>query len=222
VYTVQVPAKEKKRKSGGATNGRKVSKVRKKHANAPPGEVEELSGELEGASRSPTPTPPVLQPEVEPASEEQLQEAPQEEEEEQEAAQVEVEAGEEETEEVEEEEEEQQQQQEVQEEEEEKYIPRLLDAAGNATPRSRDQSLEPESWTVKNLASFLEVNECSNLVTNFALKEVDGRKFLILTKQEIMSLVNNKMGPCLKVEHLQKLLKDRLSPAQARLLSLKK
>merc|ERR1712130_451104 len=114
------------------------------------------------------------------------------------------------------------QQQEGPEEEEEKYIPRLLDAAGNATPRSRDQSLEPESWTVKNLASFLEVNECSNLVTNFALKEVDGRKFLILTKQEIMSLVNNKMGPCLKVEHLQKLLKDRLSPAQARLLSLKK
>ena len=51
------------------------------------------------------------------------------------------------------------------------------------------------------------MNECSNLVTNFALKEVDGRKFLILTKQEIMSLVNNKMGPCLKVEHLQKLLK---------------
>ena len=44
-------------------------------------------------------------------------------------------------------------------------------------------------------------------MTNFALKEVDGRKFLILTKQEIMSLVNNKMGPCLKVEHLQKLLK---------------
>lgn len=111
---------------------------------------------------------------------------------------------------------------EQEQEEEEKYIPRLLDAAGNATPRSRDQTLEPESWTVKNMASFLEVNECSNLVTNFGLKEVDGRKFLILTKQEIMSLVNNKMGPCLKVEHLQKLLKDRLSPAQARLLTLKK
>jgi type IV secretory pathway VirB10-like protein len=195
-----------------------VNKVRKKHTNASPGDVEELAGELEGASRSPTPTPPVLQPEVEPASEEQPQEEEeqvQEQEQEEEAAQVEEEA-EEESEEVEE------QQQEVQEEEEEKYIPRLLDAAGNATPRSRDQSLEPESWTVKNLASFLEVNECSNLVTNFALKEVDGRKFLNLTKQEIMSLVNNKMGPCLKVEHLQKLLKDRLSPAQARLLSLKK
>ena len=109
--------------------------------------LKELAGELEGASRSPTPTPPVLQPEVcevseekfvikltwlfimgtlaqvEPASEEQ----PQGEEEEQEAAHAEEEAGEEETEEVVEQE---QQQEEVQEEEEEKYIPRLLDAAG--------------------------------------------------------------------------------------------
>ena len=34
-------------------------------------------------------------------------------------------------------------------------------------------------------------------------------KFLTSSKQEIMSLVNNKMGPCLKIEHLQKLLKVR-------------
>ena len=154
--------------------------------------MKELAGELEAASRSPTPTPPVLQPEVgtlrksfrrltchqhlfqvEPASEEQPQEEEQEQEEHvqeeqvQEAAQPQVEE-----EAVEENEEMEEQQQEVQEEEEEKYIPRLLDAAGNfgivseftcnyfpgnATPRSRDQSLEPESWTVKNLASFLEV-----------------------------------------------------------------
>ena len=108
--------------------------------------MKELAGELEAASRSPTPTPPVLQPEVctlrksfrrlnchqhlfqvEPASEEQPQEEEQEEhvqeEQVQEAAQPQVE--EEAVEEMEE------QQQEVQEEEEEKYIPRLLDAAGN-------------------------------------------------------------------------------------------
>jgi len=107
----------------------------------------------------------------------------------------------------------------VEEEAEDKYIPRLLDAAGNVTPRSRDQHLEPADWSVKNVTSFLEVNECSNLVANFVEKEVDGVKFLTLTKQEIMTLVNNKMGPCLKVEHLQKLLKDRLNPAQARLLA---
>ena len=39
----KLPAKEKKRKSGGAANGRKVNKVRKKHANASPGDVEVLS-----------------------------------------------------------------------------------------------------------------------------------------------------------------------------------
>jgi len=121
-----------------------------------------------------------------------------------------------------EEQEEEEVEQEEEEEEESKYIPRLLDAAGNVTPRARDQSLDPGAWTAANLASFLEVNECSNLVTNFSLRQVDGPKFLALTKQEIMSLVNNKMGPCLKVEHLQKLLRDRLSPAQARLLTAKK
>jgi len=102
--------------------------------------------------------------------------------------------------------------------EETKYIPRLLDADGNATPRSRDQNLEPSDWSVQNVTAFLEVNECSNHVHNFAEQHVDGMKFLTLSKQEIMSLVNNKMGPCLKIEHLQKLLKDRLSPAQTRLI----
>ena len=113
---------------------------------------------------------------------------------------------------------------EVEEEDTSKYIPRLLDAAGNVTPRSRDQNLEPAEWSVQNVTSFLEVrhplchndsesiscfqvNECSNLVHNFTEKGVDGIKFLTLTKQEMMSIVNNKMGPCLKIEHLQKLLK---------------
>eukprot|EP00092_Neocalanus_flemingeri_P099427 GFUD01126832.1.p1 GENE.GFUD01126832.1~~GFUD01126832.1.p1 ORF type:complete len:765 (+),score=246.27 GFUD01126832.1:56-2350(+) len=105
------------------------------------------------------------------------------------------------------------------EDSESRYIPKLLDVAGDVTARSREQQLEPAVWTVKNVSSFLEVNECSNLVANFVEKEVNGVKFLTLTKQEIMTLVNNKMGPCLKVEHLQKLLKDRLNTAQARLFS---
>eukprot|EP00092_Neocalanus_flemingeri_P026455 GFUD01028676.1.p1 GENE.GFUD01028676.1~~GFUD01028676.1.p1 ORF type:complete len:766 (+),score=253.03 GFUD01028676.1:56-2353(+) len=106
------------------------------------------------------------------------------------------------------------------EDSESRYIPKLLDVAGDVTARSREQQLEPAVWSVKNVSSFLEVNECSNLVANFVEKEVNGVKFLTLTKQEIMTLVNNKMGPCLKIEHLQKLLKDRLNTAQARLLSL--
>ena len=61
--------------------------------------------------------------------------------------------------------------------------------------------------SVSEETSCFQVNECSNLVHNFTEKGVDGIKFLTLTKQEMMSIVNNKMGPCLKIEHLQKLLK---------------
>ena len=42
---------------------------------------------------------------------------------------------------------------------------------------------------------------------SYLLQEIDGVKFMDLSKQDIMSLVNNKMGPCLKLEHLQKMLK---------------
>ena len=34
-----------------------------------------------------------------------------------------------------------------------------------------------------------------------------------------MKLVNNKIGPCLKVENLLSLLKARMNPAQARFLA---
>lgn len=216
----QVVKKEKKRKStaGNTKKGSVASKARKKSATSSAGDVEDGVGET---SRSPTP-PPVLEPEVVPPApkEEELKEE-EETVKEESATEEEVPAP-----------------VEVKEPEvhvkpvmvvaptmelpDNKYIPRLLDAAGNVTPRSRDQSLEPLEWTVKNLTCFLEVNECSNLVFNFAQKQVDGMKFLTLTKQEMMGLVNNKMGPCLKVEHLQKLLKDRLTPAQARLLSTQK
>jgi len=40
-------------------------------------------------------------------------------------------------------------------------------------------------------------------------QDVDGVRFLSLSKQEVMSLVSNKAGLCLKVEQLQKLLKDQ-------------
>jgi len=224
--------KERKRKQ----NPKKaVGKARKKGTGASPGDNEEGYGELE--SRSPTPTPPVLEPEINAKSESAKEEAVKEEDHEvpmegTESVKVtEIIADVKEdtkatsiagtittpiayvapTMAVEP----------TEEEEVEKYIPRLLDAAGNVTPRSRDQNLEPAEWSVKNVTTFLEVNECSNLdlMNNFVQKEVDGVKFLTLTKQEIMTLVNNKMGPCLKVEHLQKLLKDRLNPAQARLLA---
>merc|ERR1719347_110686 len=224
------PKKEKKKKQ----NPKKaVGKARKKGSGNSPGD-EEGYGDLE--SRSPTPTPPVLEPEINTKPDTITEDVVKDE---VPVAETEVTEAEKVTEVVTEDKEDTKtapipaptttpiayvaptMAAEPVEEEVEKYIPRLLDAAGNVTPRSRDQNLEPAEWSVQNVTTFLEVNECSNreVMANFVQKEVDGVKFLTLTKQEIMTLVNNKMGPCLKVEHLQKLLKDRLNPAQARLLA---
>jgi len=212
--------KERKRKQ---TTKKAVGKSRKKGTGNSPGDVEDGFGDLE--SRSPTPTPPVLEPEIVPKPEPIKEEIKQEDTSVDGENMKKAETKEEKVSPIstpiayvaptmastvtscEE------------EEAEEKYIPRLLDASGNVTSRSKDQHLEPAEWNVKNVTAFLEVNECSNLVANFIEKEIDGVRFLTLTKQEIMTLVNNKMGPCLKVEHLQKMLKDRLNPAQARLLA---
>ena len=67
---------------------------------------------------------------------------------------------------------------------------------------------------LKNSVSIL----CHNCLY-FPLQKVDGSRFLSLTKPDIMKLVNNKMGPCLKVENLLNLLKARMNPAQARFLA---
>lgn len=100
-----------------------------------------------------------------------------------------------------------------------KYIPRLLDAAGNITPRSRDSNLDVLSWSTKNVSQFLETNECSNLTAAFLEKCVDGKRLMCLRKPELMTLVNNKIGPCLKIENLLSLLKQRMNPSQVRLLT---
>jgi len=93
-----------------------------------------------------------------------------------------------------------------------------VDSSGtiSAVGRGRDTALDPSSWSVDEVAQFLEVNVCSNLVENFISKSVDGRKLLALTKPDIMELSNKKIGPCLKVENLLNLLRAKMNPAQAR------
>ena len=48
---------------------------------------------------------------------------------------------------------------------------------------------------------------------------MDGEQFLSMEKSDIMKLVNNKIGPGLKVENLLRLLKSRINPAQARFVA---
>ena len=53
-------------------------------------------------------------------------------------------------------------------EEQVKIIPRLVDSAGQAAmPRSKDNNLNPSSWTVQEVAQFLQINECATLSDAF-------------------------------------------------------
>merc|ERR1712029_71485 len=102
-----------------------------------------------------------------------------------------------------------------------KVIPRLVDSAGQAAPAgsaggSSGGGLDPTSWSIEEVSTFLEINECGTLADAFSQQKIDGGQLLSLVKEDIMKLVNNKVGPCLKVENLQRLLKARMNPAQAR------
>ena len=49
-----------------------------------------------------------------------------------------------------------------------KIIPRLVDSAGQAAmPRGKDINLNPSSWTVEEVAQFLQINECASLADAF-------------------------------------------------------
>lgn len=99
-------------------------------------------------------------------------------------------------------------------------IPRLVDSAGQAAmPRGKDINLNPSSWKVEEVAQFLQINECASLSDAFQEQGVDGEQFLSMEKSDIMKLVNNKIGPGLKVENLLRLLKSRMNPAQARFVA---
>ena len=52
-----------------------------------------------------------------------------------------------------------------------KIIPRLVDSAGQAAmPRAKDINLNPSSWTVEEVAQFLQINECASLADAFQEK----------------------------------------------------
>ena len=43
-----------------------------------------------------------------------------------------------------------------------------MDSAGQAAmPRSKDNNLNPTSWTVQEVAQFLQINECATLADAF-------------------------------------------------------
>ncbi|CAG4948999.1 unnamed protein product [Colias eurytheme] len=94
-----------------------------------------------------------------------------------------------------------------------KIIPRLVN---NSVPLDVLNSVEPENWTTSDVAKFLTVNDCQPYCINFA--QINGPMMLQLSKDEIIELLEMKVGPSLKIFDLIQQLKCKIKQPQCRLL----
>lgn len=95
-----------------------------------------------------------------------------------------------------------------------KVIPRLVN---NSVPLDVLNSIDPENWTTADVAKFLTVNDCQPYCVNFS--NITGPMMLQLSKDEIIELLEMKVGPSLKIFDLIQQLKFKIKQPQCRLLS---
>ncbi|XP_053690775.1 polycomb protein Sfmbt [Sabethes cyaneus] len=102
----------------------------------------------------------------------------------------------------------------------EKIIPRLINDNGTSSPDPSiaGSQINPDSWDVKDVAMFLTANDCSVHCEAFMAGGIDGRRLLQLSKDEIITLLNMKVGPSLKIFDLIQQLKCKIDPSKSRLL----
>ncbi|XP_045768427.1 polycomb protein Sfmbt-like isoform X2 [Maniola jurtina] len=97
--------------------------------------------------------------------------------------------------------------------EDDKVIPRLVNTT---VPLDVLNSVDPENWTTADVAKFLTVNDCQPYCINFS--QITGPMMLQLSKDEIIELLEMKVGPSLKIFDLIQQLKCKIKQPQCRLL----
>lgn len=97
----------------------------------------------------------------------------------------------------------------------EKVIPRLVNNA--SVPLDILSTVDPENWTTSDVAKFLTVNDCQTYCVNF--NNITGSTMLQLSKDEIIELLEMKVGPSLKIYDLIQQLKCKIKQPQSRLSS---
>ncbi|KAG7306004.1 hypothetical protein JYU34_008574 [Plutella xylostella] len=91
-------------------------------------------------------------------------------------------------------------------------IPRLVN--NSSVPLDILSSVDPENWTPTDVARFLTVNDCQPYCDNFS--NITGPMMLQLTKDEIIELLEMKVGPSLKIFDLIQQLKCKIKQPQSR------
>ncbi|CAK1600811.1 unnamed protein product [Parnassius mnemosyne] len=104
----------------------------------------------------------------------------------------------------------------IEEDIEDKVIPRLVNTT---VPLEVLNSVDPENWTTSDVSKFLTVNDCQPYCINFA--HITGAMMLQLSKDEIIELLEMKVGPSLKIFDLIQQLKCKIKQPQCRMLAFK-
>lgn len=61
-------------------------------------------------------------------------------------------------------------------------------------------SKDPLKWTVQNVFEFIKaLPGCSDYADEFRLQEIDGQALLLLKEDHLMTTMNMKLGPALKI-----------------------
>ncbi|XP_072383477.1 polycomb protein Sfmbt isoform X3 [Diabrotica undecimpunctata] len=94
-----------------------------------------------------------------------------------------------------------------------KVIPRLIDNSGSTSERSE---LCPKEWSSSDIVQFLRVNDCANYSDAFSKQNIDGKKLLNLSKEDVIDITGGKVGPSLKIYDLVQQLKLKMNISQVR------
>ncbi|KAJ0175727.1 hypothetical protein K1T71_008886 [Dendrolimus kikuchii] len=97
------------------------------------------------------------------------------------------------------------------EDEDSKVIPRLVNTS---VPLDLLNTVDPENWSPADVCKFLTVNDCQPYCGYF--KNTTGPTMLQLTKDEIIELLEKKVGPSVKIFDLIQQLKCKIKQPQCR------
>lgn len=82
-------------------------------------------------------------------------------------------------------------------------------AAAPSTAQNGDE-LAPNTWNVFDVGQFLRINDCAAHCETFSTHKIDGKRLLEIEDGEIFKILENKVGPALKIKDLIKKLRDKL------------
>ncbi|XP_074599638.1 MBT domain-containing protein 1-like [Brevipalpus obovatus] len=58
---------------------------------------------------------------------------------------------------------------------------------------------DPRHWSVSHVSLFLQANDCGAYCHNFSERKIDGSQMLKMSRDDLLKITNDKLGPVLKI-----------------------